>query len=319
MDQTTQALPGDLVDVVIVGGGAAGLSAALALGRVRRSVVVVDAGEPRNAPAAHMHGYLSRDGLPPLELLRIGREEVTGYGVTIVDGSVTAVAGTAADGFTIDLADGRTLRGRRLVVTTGLVDELPDIPGVRERWGRDVVHCPFCHGWEVRDRTLVVIGTDGLGGHAARVFTTLSDDITVVVHDGIEPSTEEAEGLDALGVRVVAGPVAEVVVEDDAVTGVRLADGSVLPAGAAVARGLMVARSAVLSGLGLVPTEHPFGEFVAGDPKGATAVPGVWVAGNVADITASVINAAAAGYSTGGAIHADLLEADVAAATESRR
>jgi thioredoxin reductase len=155
-------------DVAIIGGGAAGLSAALVLSRARRRVLVVDAGTPRNAPAAHMHGYLSRDGLPPAELLAVGRDEVTRYGGTIVEDSVTDMGSPdGGTGFAVVLADGRRATARRLLVTTGLTDELPDVPGLRERWARDVLHCPYCHGYEVRDQPLGVLGGDpGAVGHA---------------------------------------------------------------------------------------------------------------------------------------------------------
>ncbi len=138
-------------DVVVIGGGTAGLSAALVLGRARRRVAVVDAGAPRNAPAAHMQGYLSRDGMPPTEPLGAGRTEVTGYGVELLSDRVDAID----PGFIVRLASGKTLTARRILLATGVTDELPDIPGVRERWGRDLLHCPYCHGWEVRDQPLV--------------------------------------------------------------------------------------------------------------------------------------------------------------------
>jgi thioredoxin reductase/SAM-dependent methyltransferase len=308
----------DTVDVVVLGGGAAGLTAALNLGRVRRSVAVIDAGEPRNAPAAHVHGYLGREGTSPLELLRIGREEVATYGVRMVEGRAVAATGDLGHGFAVELDDGRRVLGRTLLVATGLVDELPPIPGLRERWGRDVVHCPFCHGWEVRDRPLVVLGTGGTGPHAAQVFTTLSEDITLVVHDGVEPSPEQAAELAALGVEVRSGAVAEVVVDDDAVVGVRLADGEVLSAGAVVARGEMVARSSVLTSLGLDAEAHPMGgRAVPADPMGASAVPGVWVAGNVADLAANVVMSAAAGARAAGAVHAHLLRAAIDRAVDA--
>jgi thioredoxin reductase len=131
-------------DVVVVGGGAAGLSAALVLGRTRRRVAVVDAGTPRNAPAAHMHGFLSRDGTPPKDLLAAARAETRRYNVELVNDRVVEVA----SGFTVRLVGGRRLTARRLLLATGAVDELPDIPGARERWGRDFLHCPYCHGWE---------------------------------------------------------------------------------------------------------------------------------------------------------------------------
>ena len=125
-------------DVVIVGGGAAGLSAALVLGRARRRVAVIDAGTPRNAPAAHMQGFLSRDGMPPGDLLAAGRAEVRRYGVELIDDRVE----TIEPGFAVRLAGGRMLTARRILLATGCRDELPDIPGVRERWGRDLLHCP---------------------------------------------------------------------------------------------------------------------------------------------------------------------------------
>src|SRR3954466_124457 len=156
----------DRYDVVVVGGGAAGLSGARALARAGRSVLVIDAGEPRNAPASHVHNYLGREGTPPAELYAIGRAEVAGYGGEVVDGRGTG-ARRGGDGFVVTLDDGE-VRTRRLLVTTGLVDELPDVPGVAEQWGRGVLHCPFCHGAEVRDRRGGILRIHPLALHQAR-------------------------------------------------------------------------------------------------------------------------------------------------------
>lgn len=145
-------------DVAVVGGGAAGLSAALLLSRARRKVLVVDAGMRRNAAAGHMHGYLSRDGQPPVELLAVGRDEVERYGGEIVAGTATDLVPDGRLGFWVLLGDGQRIAARRLLVTTGLRDELPNIPGLHERWDRDVLHCPYCHGHEIRDRQLGVLG-----------------------------------------------------------------------------------------------------------------------------------------------------------------
>ena len=164
-------------EVVVVGGGAAGLSGALMLARSRRSVVVIDAGAPRNAPAAGVHGLLGREGTPPTELLERGRDEVRSYGGHVVAGQVSTVA-SDDDGYAVALAGGRTIRARRLLVTTGLVDKLPEIPGLPDRWGRDVVHCPYCHGWEVRDQAIGVLATGPLSVHQALLFRQLSDDVT---------------------------------------------------------------------------------------------------------------------------------------------
>jgi len=147
-------------DVVVLGGGAAGLSAALVLSRARRNVLVVDAGEPRNAPASHMQGFLSRDGLPPSELLALGRAEVEGYGGRLLPGRAVALTRKSNGRFQVRLADGAAVIARRILVATGLRDELPTIPGVHERFGRDVLHCPYCHGYEVRDQRLPVRQAD---------------------------------------------------------------------------------------------------------------------------------------------------------------
>lgn len=142
---------------VVVGGGAAGLSGALALARARRRVLVVDAGTPRDAPAAHVHNVLGHDGTPPARLLAAGRREVEGYGGEVVDGHVTALHGPVGD-YGVDLADGSCVRARRLLLATGLTDELPAVPGMTASWGSSVLHCPYCHGWEVRDRAVAVLG-----------------------------------------------------------------------------------------------------------------------------------------------------------------
>lgn len=188
----------DGYDVVIVGGGAAGLSAALMLARARRTVVVVDAGTPRNAPAAGVHGLLAREGIAPGELLERGRAEVRGYGGHVVAGEAGAV-GRAAEGFLVALTDGRSVRARRLLVTTGLVDELPDLPGLRERWGRDVVHCPYCHGWEVRDQAIGVLACGPMAVHQALLFRQWSADVTFFSHTMLPPTGSEAEQLAARG------------------------------------------------------------------------------------------------------------------------
>ena len=189
-------------DVVIVGGGAAGLSAALVLGRARRRVAVIDAGAPRNAPAAHMQGFLSRDGMPPAELLAAGRAEVAGYGVELIDdrGRSTIEPGFARP--PRRRPDAST--ARRILVATGVGDELPDIPGVRERWGRDLLHCPYCHGWEVRDQPLGVLGTTRLG--PARPARPAVVRRRRLLRPHARPSTDgERAELEARGIRVVDG------------------------------------------------------------------------------------------------------------------
>jgi len=322
-------------DVVVIGGGAAGLSGALVLARARRSVLVIDAGEPRNAPAAAVHGFLSRDGIEPAELAAIARAEVRSYGGHITDGRASSAVRSpnppnrsgsggpghpetrpvrpGGSGFTVTMDDGRHVEARRLLIATGLVDELPDVPGVRERWGRDVLHCPYCHGWEVRDQTIGVLATGPRAVHQAQLFRQLSPDVTFLLHTAPEPTDVEAEQLAARGITTVAGQVESLEVTDDRLTGVRLSDGTVVPLQALVVGPRFTARTAVLGSLGLEPTAHPLGigELVAADPTGLTAVPGVWVAGNVADLMAQVVAAAEAGARAAAAINADLISDDV--------
>jgi thioredoxin reductase len=291
-------------DVVVVGGGAAGLSAALVLGRARRRVAVVDAGSPRNAPAAHMHGFLSRDGMSPAGLLAVGRAEASGYGVELVDDRVAALE----DGFVVRLVGGGDLQARRILVATGVHDELPEIAGVRERWGRDLLHCPYCHGWEVRDRALGVLGTVPGSVQHAQLVRQWSDDVVFFVHT-YDLSGAERMQLEARGVQVVRGEVARLVVEDDRLRGVELVDGSVVPRTAVFIRpGNVPHADGLLAGLRCEVDE---GGFVTVDATGRTSTDGVWAAGNVVDPRAQVITAAGAGSAAAIAINADLVREDV--------
>ncbi|MGZ3146291.1 NAD(P)/FAD-dependent oxidoreductase [Lentzea chajnantorensis] len=214
-------------DAVVIGGGAAGLSGALVLARSRRTVAVVDSGTPRNAPAHGVHGLLGHDGIPPADLLKRGREEVEGYGGQIIAGEVAATA-RVQDGFTVTLRDGRVLHARRLLVATGLRDVLPDVPGLARHWGRGLVHCPYCHGWEVRDEPIGVLAVGPTSVHHALLFRQLTDDL-VYFANGTGLDAETRASFAAKGIRVVDTPVAEVESDGDDISGVRLTDGEVVP------------------------------------------------------------------------------------------
>ncbi len=315
----------DEYDVVVVGGGAAGLNGALALARSRRSVLVIDEGTPRNAPAAHVHNFLTRDGVPPAELYALGRAEVISYGAEVRTGTVTTITPRSggSGGFEVLTADGARVGARRLLVTTGLTDELPGVPGLAERFGRDVLHCPYCHGWEVRDQVIGVLATSAMAIHQALLFSQLSDDVTLYLNDGPEPAEEQWEQLAARGISVVLGKVEAVEVTDDKLSAVRLEGGRVIPCEALVVQPLARARASFLDGLGLKAAELEIngvsiGTAVQADPAGRTAVPGVWVAGNVTAPTAQVIAAAAAGLTAGAAINFDLIEEETRFAVAAR-
>lgn len=191
---------------------------------------------------------------------------------------------------------------------------------MQERWGRDVLHCPYCHGWEVHDQAIVILASGPQSAHQALLFRQLSDDVTYLSH-ALPPTAEQQEQLTARGVRILDSPVAALEVEHDRLTGVRLADGGVVPCATLVVATQMQARTGLLAGLGLAPVAHPFGvgEHLTADPQGRTEAPGVWVAGYVTDLSAQVGAAAAAGAAAGAAINGDLVMEDTLVAVEALR
>jgi thioredoxin reductase len=290
-------------DVVVVGGGAAGLSAALVLGRARRRVAVVDAGSPRNAPADHMHGFLSQDGLPPAQLLAAGRAELETYGVELIEGDAVE----ATPGFVVRLAGGRTLSSRRLLLATGAVDVLPAIEGARERWGRDFLHCPYCHGWEVRDRPIGVVGSVAGAAEHALLLRQWSKDVVFFSHTH-PASAEEQAALSARGVQVVDGLITRLVVEDDRLRAVRLDDDREVAREALFMRPTLEPRGTHL--IAALGCELDGAGFVRADRDGRTSVDGIWSAGNVSNPRAQVITAAGEGSAAAISINTDLVQED---------
>ncbi len=309
-------------DVVVIGGGVAGLSAALTLGRALRSVLVVDAGSPRNAPAAGAHNLLGNEGINPLELVEKGRAEARSYGARIVTGTVTDVRGTSADGFTVTLAAGpgseaalpSRVHARRIVLATGAVDTLPDVPGLAQRWGRDVIHCPYCHGYEVRAGRIGVLTTGPMWLHQAKLIRQWSDDVTVLLHGQPEPSADDRAALERRGVRIVEGAVQEVRSDGERLTGVLVAEHEDPIALDAILVGTrMRIDSALVDALGLAVEENVMGQFVPVDMRRATNVPGVFAVGNVTSGGAMVAASMADGVMAGAALNMDLVEEAFAA------
>lgn len=294
-------------DVVIVGGGAAGLSAALVLSRARRKVLVVDSGAQRNSPASHMHGFLSRDGLPPAELLAISRSEVLGYGAEILDGEATDVVACAKPRFQVLLSGGRRIGTRRLLVATGLRDQLPDIPGLAGRWARDVLHCPYCHGYEVRDRQLGVLGGAPDAVRYAQIVRQWAKDVVLFMPAQSLTNVHRSE-LVARSIGIIEGDVRRIVVEDDHLSGVEMADGTIVRRDALFVPPRFIPNNSLLVGLGCALDEAG---WAVRDSDGRTTVPGVWIAGNVANPRAQVITAAGEGSASAMAINADLVEEDI--------
>lgn len=297
----------DSHDVAVIGGGAAGLSAALVLARARRRVVVIDAGRPRNAPAARMHGFLSRDGTAPADLLVAGRDEVARYGGEVIADTVTGLMSSGSGRFGLLLDSGRGLAARRLLVTTGLADRVPDIARAAERWGRDLLHCPYCHGHEVRDQPLAVLGgTPGAAQHA-QLVRQWSDDVVFFPHT-TRLTDEQREQLTARAIGIVEGTVAALVVEEDRLVGVRLDDGRLVSRSVVFVRPEFTGNNDFVRGLGGRVDEDGWPLV---DGTGRTTVDGVWVAGNASNPRAQVITAAGEGSAAAIAINNDLTDEDV--------
>ncbi len=289
----------ETVDVAIIGGGAAGLSAAVTLARSLRTVVVIDAGAPRNAPAAGAHNLLGREGIAPTELLRAGRAEAIGYGASIREGTVTAVMRPehrADSAFEVQSTGGPAVVARRLLIATGLVDELPDVAGLAELWGRDVLHCPFCHGYEVRGRRVGVLGTGPMAMHQAMLFSQLTSHITLIDHGMPQLTPEQRLQAEVRGIEIIGGPVARVDADaDNRLRAVLFDAGRELELDALVVAPRMRARAEIYTSLGGTLEDNPMGSIIPADRTGRTPIDGVWAAGNSVDLAAMVGASAAAG------------------------
>ncbi|WP_116200652.1 NAD(P)/FAD-dependent oxidoreductase [Amycolatopsis circi] len=319
MDSTTrpsaESLTETVWDSIIVGGGSAGLSAGIVLARAQFATLVVDGGAPRNGPADHMHGYLTRDGMAPKEFVATGQEEFTRYGGTLARGTVTDVR-RAEDGmFELRLDYRSCLRARSILVATGLTDELPEVPGLAAGWASLVHHCPHCHGYEVRGSAIAVVGSEIAphSAHLAALMRRYSPSVTFCVN-GAKVDAAERQRLGAYGVRLIDAPVSRVVASDgdEAPVTIELADGTTVPCDAIFVGTRPEPHDALLTALGA--ERDPVSGLVPVDAAGATAVDGVWAAGNVVNPRAQVVSAAGAGSAAGIAMTGWLLDRELSAA-----
>lgn len=291
-----------MYDAIIVGGGVAGLAGALVLGRARRRVLVIDAGEPRNAPAEHAHSFFTRDGTPPGELLRIGREQAEGYGAKIRAGRVAEVT-RDGEAFGISLEDGGHATARRVLIAAGVVDELPEIEGLRERWGRSVFHCPYCHGWEMRDQPLAVHARGAAAMEMASLILGWTRDVVLCTDGPAELGEEDRAKLARHNIDVREERIVRLEGDGDGLERIVFAEGGSLPR----------------AGLFLRPAQHPSpiadrlgcernedGSLVL-DRLGETTVPGVFAAGDVTRRMQQVATAAAEGAAAAVGINHSLL------------
>ncbi|RFA29224.1 thioredoxin reductase [Alkalilimnicola ehrlichii] len=290
-----------LLDAIIIGGSYAGLSAALPLARARRRVLVIDAGLRRNRFSEHSHGFLGQDGVPPGQIAAQGREQLLAYPtVEWKEGTVRTVSGEA-DGFIVALSDGSESRARRLILATGVIDELPDIPGLAERWGKHVFHCPYCHGYELNEGRIGVLAGSQMSMHQALMLPDWGR--TTLFLNGSALDLEQQAQLEARGVAVEEGAVAGL--EGEGVT-VAMQDGRAFPlAGLFVAP--RVRPCPVVVEMGCALEETPLGDIVKTDQFKATSIPGVFACGDMARAAGSVPLAVGDGAMAGTAVHRSLM------------
>lgn len=300
-------------DAVVIGGGVAGLSAAQMLGRSRRRTLVIDGGMPRNRFAAHMHGVLGHDGRPPAELLATGREEARSYGVEFADGAVAELI-DEGDLLRVVRTDGTMDTARAVVIATGIRDVLPDVPGLNEEWGRTVLHCPYCHGWEVAGRRLGVLATSAASLHQVELVRQLSDDVVVFTSEPFDETT--VVRLTARGIRIVRDEVRAAHGREDALE-ITTASGDRHVVDALFAGGAPELDLGFAAGLDLARTDAP-GAPLAADLRGATSHPRVFAAGNVTAPFGNVPLSMGAGSMAGAGVNGMLAAEDFALAVTAR-
>ncbi|MEU7861054.1 NAD(P)/FAD-dependent oxidoreductase [Nonomuraea sp. NPDC049141] len=310
-------------DAVVIGGSFAGLQAALTLGRACRRVVVIDDGRPRNAPAAHVHNFLGQHGSTPATLLEAGRAALGDYDVALERDRVVRIEHAPVGGrLYVTSRDGRVWQTRAVVLATGLVDELPDVPGVPELWGRDVVACPHCHGWEVRGEPLAQLSLRGMpqrGVDRALLLSRWSSEV-VLLTDGDELDAAQRERLHAAGVAVQTQRVRRLVSHDGRLHSIEFADGTPLPVRAVFVVTRQRQQTDLAQQLGCRHTEAGTAAgTVETDSAGRTSVPGVWATGTTTVPALLAIGAAGHASTVAVAIHNDLLEQDIATATAESR
>ena len=301
-------------DVIVIGAGPAGLSAALMLGRCRRRVLVCDTGKPRNAASHAMHGFLSRDGMPPSEFLRIAREQLGQYDTVELRDIEVMTAECRDSRFHVTLADGTVHQSRKLLVATGVVDNLPEIPGFKELYGRSVFHCPYCDGWEVRDRPLAIYGRGQRGLGLSLEMTGWSRDLVLCTDGPAEIPAEDLARLDRAGIRVREDPVVRLEGRAGSDEIVRLerivfASGEPLDRHALFFTTGQTQHSDLVTRLGCVMTDK--GTVWTGKYE-AAHLPGLYVAGDASRAVQWVVVAAAEGAEAAFAINTDLLKEDLA-------
>lgn len=293
-------------DAIIVGGSFAGLSAAMQLARARRSVLLIDTGLPRNRFARSSHGFLGQDGKPPHEIVYEARRQLALYPTVEFINGEAATARKTEGGFAVALVDGQEVFALRLILASGVRDELPSIPGMQERWGVTVLHCPYCHGYEVAGLVLGVVANHPFSAHQALLIPDWGP--TTYFTQGIfEPDEEQTASLAARGVRIERMPVVALLGTAPELDAVRLSDGRIVPVSAVFTAPKTYMVGSLAEQLGCIFEDGPFGAFIRTDDWKQTTVAGVYAAGDAASPMPSATLASAAGVMAGVGAHQSLV------------
>jgi thioredoxin reductase len=306
-------------DVIIIGGSFAGLAAALYLARARREVLVLDSGEPRNRYSAHSHGVFALDGQPGVDLIKTARSQLLAYPTAkFLTKRVTQVTKNGRL-FEVETEDEEHFESRRLILATGLVDILPEIPGLQERWGKSVFHCPYCDGYEIGGGPIGVIATLPLSVHFAKLITDWGD-VTLFVNGAINLDHGSRESLTKKGVRIEERPIARLESLPGGLDQVILDDGSTIGVKAIFVGTLFRMAAPFAKDLDCALSESPRGQIVRTDESKMTTVPGVYAAGDVSRLTHSIPFATSDGVTAGVSAHQSLVaeEEDIQRSTEGR-
>lgn len=289
-------------DVIVIGGSYAGMAATLQLVRARRSVLVIDAGERRNRFASHSHGFLGQDGVPPGEIAGNARRQLEAYPtLSWLEGRAEAITGQV-DEFTVTTSDGASHQGRRILLATGVADQLPAVDGLAERWGKAVFHCPYCHGYELGQGRIGIIGAGPLSVHQAELLTDWGD-VTLLVNGAVELSREGRATLERRGVTIEEAPIDRI----DGHADVAMADGRLLSFTGLFTATRTSPSSSLAEAMGCALEETPMGLQVRTDAESKSSVPGIFACGDVTRVPHSVSLAVGNGAMAGAQVHRSLL------------
>ncbi|WP_151719020.1 NAD(P)/FAD-dependent oxidoreductase [Gemmobacter serpentinus] len=292
-------------DVIVIGGSYAGMAAALQLARARRKVLLIDAGQRRNRFASHAHGFLGQDGVPPARIWEQAQAQLLAYPtIGWQSGSALTIRG-GKDDFHVDLAEGGSAQGRRILLATGVVDELPDVPGLAERWGQSVFHCPYCHGYELDQGRIGVIATGPMSLHQAQLLPEWGE-ITLLTNAALQPDTNQRADLDRRGVRIEETPITRI----SGLADVELADGRVLAFAGLFTATRTRPAGPLAEAIGCDLMETPLGVQIRTDDSKETSVPGIFACGDAARVPHSLSLAVGDGAWAGAQLHRALVWPD---------